>query len=211
MNWILFALLDANVGKELTHQLALDIVNAASRLEPLVAEEHIEKIIPEEKDGFVFAVERMEAIEGEMMPLHRAHWEETEAHRHALPFNPDYATFIRYERAGRYILFTLRHNGHLIGNCAMYLDRSTHTKTLIATEDTLYLLPQARKGNVAKHFIAYCETALKQLGVKEITVTVKTVNRAGLFFQRLGYRHVENGLTKVLEEKNHVPTESAEA
>ncbi len=209
-NRYLYKLLDANIGYPLTHELALSIMRVASMLEPLVEPENIGQIIPAEHEGFVFAVERMDAIEGEMRPLHLAHWGETEEHRHGLPFNPDYTTFIRYEAAGRYVLFTIREKGRLVGNCAMYLDRSTHTQTLIATEDTLYLLPQARRGTVAKRFIEYCEAALKSLGVKEISVSVKTVNRAGLFFQRMGYRHVENGLTKVLEEKN-VRTESSEA
>lgn len=199
MNQVLFSILNASIGRELTHSLALDIIRASSILDQLVSAENVDRIQPMDSDGFVFAVERMDAIEGEMRPLHRAHWDETEAHRHGLPFNPDYMTFIRYERAGRYILFTLRKEGKLVGNCAMYIDRSTHTQTLMATEDTLYLLPEARKGTIAKQFIAYCENALQSLGVKEINVSVKTVNRAGLFFQRLGYRHVENGLTKVLE------------
>lgn len=201
MSKILFALLDANIGNELTHGLAMDIMNAAQMLDPLLIEERISQIIPQEHDGFVFAVERMADIQHEMEPLHRAHWEETEAHRHGLMLKPDYQTFIQYEQAGRYILFTIRKEGRLVGNCAMYIDKSTHTQTLIATEDTLYLLPEARKGNTAKNFISYCEAALKHLGVREVCVTVKTVNRAGLFFQRLGYRHVENGLTKVLEDK----------
>lgn len=199
MNKILFALLDQNIGFQLTHQLALEILNAASMPDPLIEAEAIARIQPEEHEGFVFSVERMADIKEEMKPLHRAHWEETEAHRHGLPFGPDYETFIQYEGSGRYILFTARKDGKLVGNCAMYIDRSTHTKTLIATEDTLYFLPESRKGTVAKRFIAYCEAALKSLCIREITVTVKTVNRAGLFFQRLGYRHVENGLTKVLE------------
>lgn len=177
----------------------MEILRVASMLDPLLDHEEIEQIIPVEHEGFVFAVERMEDIQTEMEPLHRAHWDETEAHRHDLPFNPDYKAFIQYEQAGRFILFTLRKNERLVGNCAMYIDRSTHTQTLIATEDTLYLLPEARKGTVAKEFIRFCEAALRRLRIKEITVTVKTVNRAGLFFQRMGYRHVENGLTKVLE------------
>jgi GNAT superfamily N-acetyltransferase len=79
-------------------------------------------------------------------------------------------------------------------------DRSTHTKTLIATEDTLYLLPEARQGRIAARFLSYVEEALKQIGAKEIVITVKTVNRAARFFRMLEYRHVENGLTKVLED-----------
>lgn len=188
------------MGRELTEGFALQIMNVATRLDPLLDVEDIEQIIPKEYEGFVFAVERMEDIQNEMIPLHIAHWNETETHRHGLVFNPDYRTFIQYERAGRFILFTLRKDEQLVGNCAMYIDRSTHTQTLMATEDTLYLLPEARRNGVAKHFIAYCETALKRLHIKEITVTVKTVNRAGLLFQRLGYKHVEDGLTKVLED-----------
>ncbi|KIO48182.1 hypothetical protein SQ11_13570 [Nitrosospira sp. NpAV] len=84
----------------------------------------------------------------------------------------------------------------------MYLDKSAHTQTLIATEDTLYLLPEARKGRVAQHFVRYVEDALRLLGVSEINISVKTVNKAGRFFRLLGYRHVENGLTKILEVEN---------
>ena len=82
----------------------------------------------------------------------------------------------------------------------MYLDKSTHTRTLIATEDTLFLMPEARRGRSANRFISYCENALKLIGVREVCVSVKTVNKAGRFFRMLGYQHVENGLTKVLED-----------
>jgi hypothetical protein len=84
----------------------------------------------------------------------------------------------------------------------MYLDRSTHTQTLIATEDTLYLLPEARRGMVAKRFVRYVESVMTLLGAREINITVKTVNKAARFFRLLGYRHVENGLTKILEVEN---------
>jgi N-acetylglutamate synthase-like GNAT family acetyltransferase len=63
-------------------------------------------------------------------------------------------------------------------------------------------LPEARKGRRAMKFVRYIEDSLKQLGVKEICVTVKTVNKAERFFRMNGYRHVENGLTKILEEEN---------
>lgn len=202
MNSKLISLLKANLGLPLSPELAADICRAADQITVLVAAENIGRIRSESYGGFIFSVECIEDIADEIKPLHRAHWDETEAHRHRLPFNPDYETFIRYERAGRYILFTLRSEGELSGNCAMYLDKSAHTQTIIATEDTLYLLPRARKGRVASRFVAYVENALRQLGVKEINITVKTINKAGRFFRLLGYRHVENGLTKILEIEN---------
>ncbi|MBA4141927.1 MAG: hypothetical protein H0X43_02750 [Nitrosospira sp.] len=208
MNTELILLLKANMGLPLSPELAADVCIAASRVEILLPDADFRRIKPERHDGFVFSLERMEAAADEIMPLHRAHWNETEAHRHGLPFDPDYATFIRYERAGRYVLFTLRRDGALLGNCAMYLDKSTHTKTLIATEDTLYLMPEARRGRTANRFIAYCENALRTLGTREINVSVKTVNKAGRFFRMLGYRHVENGLTKILEVNDVQPKDT---
>ncbi|WP_107693072.1 GNAT family N-acetyltransferase [Nitrosospira sp. Nsp2] len=200
MNTQLIALLKANMGVPLTWDLAADIYVAAGRIETLVNPSNIEQIRPVIYEDTVFARERMEDIVHEMKLLHQAHWNETEAHRHGLALNPDYDMFYRYERAGRYVLFTLRNDGRLQGNCALYLDKSTHTQTLIATEDTLYLLPEARKRGAARQFVEYCENALKSLGVKEINVSVKTVNKAGRFFRMLGYRHVENGLSKILED-----------
>lgn len=202
MNAELVSLLKANIGVPLSPDLAASICVAAGKMETLVPAFEISRVRPERDGRHVFSLERIETIAHEIKPLHQAHWKETEAHRHAFTFNPDYPTFIRYERAGRYVLLTVRLDGRLVGNCAMYLDRSTHTHTVIATEDTLYLLPEARKGQVARRFVAYIERVMRQLGAREIHITVKTVNKAARFFQMLGYRHVENGLMKILEVDN---------
>src|SRR6478736_3033757 len=145
----LISYLKAHIGDPLTSDMAADIMVLASKLSTLVPLDVIVGIEPRQYGEFIFAIERMARIEDEVRPLHQAHWQETEGHRHGLELEPDYATFKRYEQAGRYVLFTLRSEGRLLGNCAMYLSESAHTKTLIATEDTLFLLPEARKGRVA--------------------------------------------------------------
>ena len=196
----LVSLLRTHIGQPLTPDLCADICQIANQIPTLIPFEVLEQIKPEECGEFVFAHEKLEDIIDEMKPLHQAHWAETEKHRHGIAFNPDYETFFRYERAGRCVVFTLREDGRLLGNFSLYLDRSMHTKTLLATEDTLFLLPDARKGRTAMRFINYAENALKVIGVKEISVCVKLVNKASRFFQMIGYRHVENGLTKLLED-----------
>ena len=202
MNNTLIALLAANMGDMLSPELAADICVAAECLDRVVPMENITLIRPEKCGDFVFSRERIEDIGEELKLLHRAHWDETEEHRHGLPFDPDYATFARYEHAGRYVLFTVRKENRLCGNCAMYLDRSTHTQTILATEDTLYLLPLARTGRVARRFVGYVENAMRLLGASEIHITVKTLNKAGRFLRMLGYSHVEDGLIKILETEN---------
>lgn len=175
----------------------------ADELSLLVPDSAFEPIQPGGYNGHKFNMERMEDVQHEIRPLHVAHWEETELHRHDLPFNPDYSTFVRYERANRYVLFTLRDEHlRLVGNCAMYLDMSTHTQTLIASEDTLYLLPQARRGRMGFKFVRYIEDALRTIGAQEINISVKVINKADRFFKLAGYQHVENGLTKIIGEQS---------
>ena len=53
MNKVLFAVLDENIGHQLTHELALKILGAASMPDPLVESEAVARIQPEEHEGCV--------------------------------------------------------------------------------------------------------------------------------------------------------------
>lgn len=196
----LMALLQNNMGKPITSNLAAFICKIADEFPMLLPRKNIDAIEPRVHGEFVFAVEKMEDIIEEMKPMHQAHWEETESHRHNLELKPDYDYFIASERAGRYILFTMRTEGKLVGNCAMYINESKHSDTLMSNEDTLYLYPEARKGRIAFKFVKYVEDSLQLLGVNEINISVKLVNKAARFFKMQGYREVEIGLTKILED-----------
>lgn len=198
MNHSLIEVLQTNMGVPLSPEIAADIMLAADQIQTLVPFDVLDRIKPAQYGEFTFSHEKLEDIIDEMRPLHEMHWAETEQHRHSIEFNPDYETFFRYERAGRAVIFTLRKEGRLLGNFSLYITKSMHTQTLMSREDTLFLCPEARKGRTAMRFIAYAEQALKQIGVREISVSVKTVNKAGRFFRMIGYRHVEDGLTKVL-------------
>lgn len=199
MNANLVNLLRDYLYHPMTPDIAARIYEMATRVVMLVPQAEIEAIKPEEREGYVFARERLEDILHEMQPLHQAQWDEKEAEPGRPQFNPDYDTFIRHEQAGRALVFTLRKDGRLIGNFSLYVTRSMHTQALRSTEDTLYIVPECRKGRLAARLINYGERGLKQLGVTEINVTVKVANRHGRYFQMLGYNHVSNGLTKYLE------------
>lgn len=194
-------LLWENRYQPLTLDLAGQIM-ALSMPEILISRAKIEAIRPYQREGHTFAVERMRDILDELKVLHSAHWEEKEEAPHRPPFKPDYETFIYYEATGRCLVCTVRDKtNRLVGNFSLYIERSMHTQALISTEDTLYLIPEARKGRVAARLIDYGERALEELGVTEINVTVKIDNKHGRFFQMLGYDHVSNGLTKLLETR----------
>ena len=186
------------LGQTLTPELAVEIL---LRSMPTASAIDITRFAPETFGELTFHAERIAGLVDEIRPLHLAHWQETEAHRHGLPFNPDYDSFIRDERAGRYLLFTARHkdDGRLLGNCACYVYRSTHTQTPAAVEDTMFLLPQARKGRTAIKFFQYAERCLVSLGVRELRVSVKHTNKAGLLWARIGYKSAATEFVKIID------------
>lgn len=192
--------LERNVGNVLTPELVAGLLMAAQEPKNPI---DVHGIAGKTHWDYAFAVERMRDVLHEVKPLHELHWAETESYRHSLPLNVDYEYMINTEDAGRFMLFTLRGPDHeMVGNCMMYLTRSTHTKQWIAEEDTIFIHPKHRKGRLGIKFIQYVEEVLSGLGITEIRVTVKTVNRAGDLLQALGYQHTANQLVKVLGESN---------
>lgn len=138
-------------------------------------------------NGYVIAVERVSDIVDELHPLHEAHWLETEKYRHGLTLNPDYTRYCAIERAGGLIQFTVRSRGSLVGNMRMFVANSLHTQTLVATEDTIFLLPEHRGGFLVMALLQFAERALTSMGIREIRSNSKLVNRADVLLRRMGY------------------------
>lgn len=141
--------------------------------------------------SYEMAMEPMtDALIEELRPLHAAHWAETEGYRHGLEMKPAYETWKQLNAVGRYIVFTVRHEGALVGNCAIHLYESTHTSTLAAKEDTLFIAPAHRVGRLGYRFTQYVIDRLTEIGAKELTVTAKVGTRSERFFEKLGMRFV---------------------
>lgn len=150
--------------------------------------------------GYTFQVERLRDIRAELHPLHVAHWQETERHRHGLALDPDYDAALGDERAGRLVQFTVRTDaGELVGNLRLYLCTSRHTRTLFSQEDTFYILPGHRGGFLALRALQFAEACMRQLEVQEMRFDAKTVNHAGVLLERLGYRQVSTSYVKILK------------
>lgn len=186
-----------NLGNKLTPELAVGLIHAATQ----ESVRRLDTGYPAyEYVDYTIQCEYFEEVLDELKPLHRAHWEETEGYRHGVELNPDYNYIINAERSGRLLLVTVRNEGVVVGNCMMYLTQSTHTKKWVAEEDTIFVHKAHRKGRIGIKLIQYVERVLESLGVTEIRVTVKTVNRVGDLLQALGYQHTANQLIKVLGE-----------
>lgn len=144
--------------------------------------------VPMEYHGYIIQVERLRDIVSELHALHVAHYLETEKHRAGIPLNPDYTAMILRERAGLGVQFTIRKEGFLVGNLRMWLGVSEHTQTGFAREDTLFIAPEHRGSFLVMALLRYAERVLfGQIGVLEIRIDSKVVNKANVLMKRLGY------------------------
>lgn len=191
----LLALLGEHVGQELTTDLAERIVETAF---PASRPFDLSQFPVEQFDGLEVRIESVGAVFEELRGLHRAHWNETEEARHGLPFAPDYGRWVQLELSGRYLLATVRRDGRMVGYCAVYLDKSTHTQEPVCTEQGLFLLPEARRGRNGIRLFRYMERIVIGLGVREITVMARDRNKVWKMWSRLGYRPVGLGMVKVI-------------
>lgn len=149
--------------------------------------------------GYTIQAERFADILAEMHTLHELHWIETERHRHGLAMNPDYLQFIARERLGQMIQFTMRSPiGVLVGNLRMYLATSLHTQTRYASEDTLFIHPDHRGSFAVMALMRFAESSLHAIGIQEIRVNSKLVNKADVLMRRMGYTPVATEFVKFM-------------
>lgn len=184
-----------NQGQVLTPELILGILQASMPVPP-PSREIVTNYgaCAEVKNGITFQMERFSTIAPEVKAQHVAQWEEVEEAREGLCPNYDYV--LTCEQQGKYVLFTARRDGKLVGNTGCYLYNSLHTNKPAAKEDTMYVVPEERRGRTAIYFFQYCERQLVKLGAQEITVSTKTSNDVHRLWERQGYTFTDRVLTK---------------
>lgn len=159
-------------------------------------------IAPHRVGSYTLHCARIADLLPELRLLHTLHWHETETHRPDVEMNPDYDRVLDLEQQGRYFLIVARHDdGQLVGNYGSYLSRSSHTQLLTATEDTLFIAREHRRGRLGVAMIRYCEDTLRALGVSQLEVSVKKVNQVGAMLEKMDYVPTGTQYTKLLTEK----------
>lgn len=139
--------------------------------------------------SLTFQLEKIRDCYYEVEALGLMHWHETEQYRHNQPYKPDRSRFVYYEDEGMFVIYTARDNGELVGHLGMYIAESMHTQQLIATEDTLFLRYDYRKGRNAMRLINFMVDDMRRRGVVEIMVTAKNP-RVGRLLEHLDFRPV---------------------
>lgn len=187
-----------HMGKTLSPEVAIDIARAIC--DSIDCTPDIGRFTPLIYGKYKIACELLRDILPEIHVLHEKHYLETEVYRAGIPFNPDYDAALDIESSGGLLQFTARliETNELVGNMRVYLTQSLHTKTLITTEDTFYVVPEHRGGFMAVRLWQYVEKCCIEMGTREIYFDSKTINKADSMARYLGYTPVAIKFAKVI-------------
>ncbi len=148
---------------------------------------------------YAFSIENGADNYPEIEPLYRQHYSEMQERLgrdgiKVADFNPRLDLYFQYWRAGNLINYIVRCEGKPAGYSNVYLTGDMHNSELIASEDTIYLLPEHRNGT-GRRFSKYILADLDQRGVKRLTVEALTDLRVSKLWKRMGFKHTAHAMT----------------
>ena len=164
---------------------------------------------------YIISLERGDLNYGELEPLYRRHYGEMQARLKGdgveiAGYAPRLDLYFDSWARGWLLNFVVRHHGEPIGYSNVYLTHDMHNGEPIATEDTIYIVPEHRNGigrKLAKHVLAH----LGAIGVKRFTITAVTDVRAGKIWKRLGFKPVAEQMTYTFSGDANVRARPAKA
>lgn len=113
-------------------------------------------------------------LESGLAALLLAHWGEVAHDRAEIALDPDWDGYLEDERQHRFIAWSARRDGELVGYNAFFTVRPRHYRAnLFAINDVIYLKPGER-GASGVQLIIEVEKALKVLGATKVFYHVKT-------------------------------------
>jgi GNAT superfamily N-acetyltransferase len=136
-------------------------------------------------------------------PLYRQHYAEMKARLDAdgIPigdYNPQLKAYFEAMDNGSLLTFIVLENETVVGYSNVWLHNDMHNSELMATEDTVYLLPEHRNG-VGRKFVKQILEHLQGRGVRRLTISSVTDLRADKLWQRMGFRPAAQIMTYTFE------------
>lgn len=126
----------------------------------------------------------------EAMPLIEQHHRELMPH--AIPLDPCWDDYALLERLGRFVVFTARREGALVGYSAFHVARHLQSGGFPrAINEVFYVAPEHRRGTVPLGFLRFSHARLKELGARHIAYAYKASNNLGAILHRLGFADEE--------------------
>ena len=150
-----------------------------------------------------FQVEAFDdALIAEAQPLLQRHWEELARDKEDTPLDPDYEMYKRADRAGLFLVMTVRDEAQrLVGYAGYFMRPHPHYKAFKwAVSDLLMIMSEHRNVGLGMRLIDFIETTLKSMGVQRVHTTTKIMFPAlGRLLVACGHERIEAGYAKRLD------------
>lgn len=153
--------------------------------------------------NYVFATENLSDIWLELPPLVRAHSLEVRGHENG---RPDVQWYSDMNHAGLIRMYTVRKtdDGSMVGYCSMIISTDNQHKGVgTATQDSLFVYREHRKGGLGSDFIKYIERMLVGEKVATIYQSITPANDFSKLLTRQGYRMCTSVYAKQIGDSTH--------
>lgn len=146
-----------------------------------------------------FARELLCEVVQEVQPLLIDHYEELTKRKDVVKLDPQWDQYALLEKLDRFVVFTARDDGNLVGYNAFFVQAHMHYAGLkVAQNDVFFLVDDYRRGTTALRFLRYTEDALKRIDVRKVVYHCKPVNNLAPILHRLGHADEEVMVGKIL-------------
>ena len=146
-----------------------------------------------------YALERYDDVINEIVPLLEEHYLEIAKYKD-IPLKPDWDLYKKLDETGIMKLFTCRGDSDnaLIGYGVYFVKSHLHYSTcLIAQQDILFISKKYRGRGM--HFINWCDSRLKEMGVQLTIQHIKADHNFGVALERVGYELMDLIYTRRLD------------
>lgn len=144
-----------------------------------------------------FARELLCEVVQEVQPLLVEHWRELTVRKDLRKLNPQWDQYALLEQMGRYVIFTLRDSGALVGYSAFHVVRHLQDAEFsMAQNDVIYVAPQHRNGIAVRRFLRKCESSLREIPVKMVSYFTSPGNNLAPILRHLGYADEQTMMAK---------------
>lgn len=128
------------------------------------------------------------------------HWAEIALDQDSIKLDVDTDAYRELDQKKLLLIVTARDDGKLIGYHKSFIKPHIHYRTSVtAYVDIFYIHPDYRKGMTAVKMFRAVEVEMRKIGVQKIYTGAKVHFDLSPLFKRLGYRHIENVYSKLLE------------
>lgn len=148
---------------------------------------------------FTYQQEFLDTCLKDMDQLLNMHWDQIALNKDKIKLNPDFDAYRELEACGKLKMFTVRHDGNLVGYFVVIVGRNIHYKDhLFAQNDVIYVHPDYRKGSTGANLINFAEGCLREDGVSVLNINTKVHKPFDNLMDRLGFNLIERVYSKYL-------------